>query len=80
MDESEEEYRNREMSRKIILGRLKIYGQKGVTAAVILKRALNSGGPWSEDLRDLINEGLVESHDPNEKLSMQSMVRLAGLV
>jgi hypothetical protein len=64
------------MSRRAILGRLKIYGQSGATAVVILKRPLNSGGPWSEDLQDLIDEGLVESHDPNERLSMQSMVRL----
>lgn len=73
------EFRNREMSRKVILGRLGIYGQHGTTAEVILWRKLEDGGPWSEDLQDLINEGLVESQDPSGKLSMTSKVRLAEL-
>ena len=73
--------RNKEISRRVILGRLKIYGQTGETAAVILAgsrwKALSNGGPWSEDLQDLINEGLVESLGPTSKLSMHSKVRIA---
>lgn len=73
------EFRNQDLrkrSRKIILGRLKIYGQAGTTVAVILKTPYPKGGPWSEDLQDLIREGLAESHEPADKLSMASKVRI----
>ena len=71
---------SREKSRKVILGRLKIYGQDGALAKVILERPLNTGGPWSEDLQDLIREGLVESLDPQDRRSMTSKVRLTPVM
>ena len=73
-----EAMRNRESSRSVILGRLKIYGQEGAPAAVILKRGLSAGGPWSEDLEELIREGLVEAlNAPGSELSNTSRIRLA---
>jgi len=35
-------------------------------------------GPWSEDLQDLVREGLVEAEVPPEAMSNTTLVRLAG--
>lgn len=54
--------RNSNGSRQIILDRLKRRGKKWTMAQGILGE-FTPQGPWSEDLEDLIREGLVECQD-----------------
>lgn len=54
--------RNSQGSRQIIMDRLRKRGKKWTLAQGILGE-FTPQGPWSEDLEDLIREGLVECQD-----------------
>ena len=67
--------RNKPGSRKAILERLEKRWPKWTSAQAILGK-LTEVGPWSEDLQDLVREGLVESQDSVNQMHMRSLIRL----
>lgn len=70
--------RNRDGSRTTILGYLQLVAPKWVPARLCLRDADDRALPnvWSEDLQDLVREGLVESRDHVDRMSMKSLVRI----
>lgn len=70
--------RNRDGSRATILGYLQLVAPEWVPARRCLRDADDRALPnvWSEDLQDLVREGLIESRDHADRMSMKSLVRI----
>lgn len=72
--------RNREGSRATILGYLQLVAPEWVEARKCLRNADDRPllNVWSEDLQDLVREGLVESRHTVDRMSMKSLVRISS--
>ena len=66
-------------SRGRILYRLMQHGLEWCMVDEILK-PLGKDGPFSEDLQDLVNKGVVECNVPVLQMGMRSMIRLKKAV
>lgn len=76
---SEQPDPSRIASRRLILYRLELLGMAGAlptTCREVLKPAVPGSGPFSEDLQDLVREGVVLSICPVAYMSMDTKVWL----